>query len=169
MSQLTIFRVLTFILVPVAILFGILDLFMLLMALSANPAMLLIVFAMACFVIYIFTSVRFLLQGIGNERQLNASLKDWIKVNAYGTLFISVMFLMNSAAAFYINEVNLRQMLSEMIAQQPDVAGKISLDYFIRLFRVISGIMLVVSLLAIVHVMINFRLLRRYEHLFGKE
>lgn len=169
MSQLTIFRVLTFILVPVAILFGILDLFMLLMALSANPAMLLIVFAMACFVIYIFTSVRFLLQGIGNERQLNASLKDWIKVNAYGTLFISVMFLMNSAAAFYINEVNLRQMLSEMIAQQPEVAGKISLDYFIRLFRVISGIMLVVSLLAIVHVMINFRLLRRYEHLFGKE
>lgn len=169
MSQLTVFRVLTFILVPVAMLFGILDLFMLLMALSANPAMLLIVFAMACFVIYVFTSVRFLLQGIGNERQLNASLKDWIKVNAYGTLFISVMFLMNSAAAFYINEVNLRQMLSEMIAQQPEVAGKISLDYFIRLFRVISGIMLVVSLLAIVHVMINFRLLRRYDHLFGKE
>jgi len=169
MSQLTIFRVLTFLLVPVALLFGILDLFMLLMALSANPAMLLIVFAMACFVIYVFTSARFLLQGIGNERQLNASLKDWIKVNAYGTLFISVMFLMNSVAAFYINEVNLRQMLSDMIAQQPDVAGKISLDYFIRLFRVISGIMLVVSLLAIVHVMINFRLLRRYDHLFGKE
>ncbi|MDD2792522.1 MAG: hypothetical protein PHD73_05030 [Sediminibacterium sp.] len=169
MSQLTIFRILTFILIPVAMLFGILDLFILIMALSANPAMLLIVFAMACFVIYVFTSVRFLLQGIGNERQLNASLKDWIKVNAYGTLFISVMFLMNSAAAFYINEVNLRQMLSEMIAQQPEVAGKISLDYFIRLFRVISGIMLVVSLLAIIHVMINFRLLRRYDHLFGKE
>ncbi|HJV19601.1 MAG TPA: hypothetical protein VJ552_06945 [Sediminibacterium sp.] len=169
MNQLTVFRVLTFILIPVAILFGILDLFMLLMALSSNPAMLLIVFAMACFVIYMFTSLRFLLQGIGNERQLNASLKDWIKVNAYGTLFISVMFLMNSAAAFFINEVNLRQVLSEMIAQQPDVSGKISLDYFVRIFRVISGIMFFVSLMAIAHVLINFRLIRRYEHYFGKE
>jgi hypothetical protein len=169
MQQLTIFRILTYILVPVALLFGFLDIFMLLMSLSGNPAMLLIVFAMACFVIYVFASLKFLVQGIGNDRHCSSSLKDWIKVNAYGTLFISSMFLLNSSAAFFINDINLRQLLSDMIEQQPEISGKISLDFFIQLFRIISAIMFFISLLTITHVMFNFKLIKRYQHLFEKE
>ncbi|MDP1844922.1 MAG: hypothetical protein Q8K64_16010 [Sediminibacterium sp.] len=167
MQQITIFKIITFILVPVALLFGLMDLIMLMMALS-NPALLLIVFAMACFVIYLFASLRFLLQGILNERQCSATLKDWIKVNAYGTLFISSMFLLNSSAAFFINDINLRQVLSDMIDQQPELSGKISLDLFVKMFRVISAIMFVISLLTITHVMLNFKLMKKYAHLFEK-
>lgn len=167
MQQITIFKIITFILVPVALLFGLMDLIMLMMALS-NPALLLIVFAMACFVIYLFASLKFLLQGISNERQCSATLKDWIKVNAYGTLFISSMFLLNSSAAFFINDINLRQVLSDMIDQQPELSGKISLDLFVKMFRVISAIMFLISLLTITHVMLNFKLMKKYAHLFEK-
>ena len=168
MKQITIFRILTFVLIPVALLFGLMDLFMLVMALS-NPALLLIVFAMACFVIYIFASLRFLMQGIGKDKPCSPALKDWIRVNAYGTLFISTMFLMNSSAAFFINDINLRQLLSDMIDQQPELSGKISLDLFVSLFRIISAIMFGISIMAISHVLINFKLMKRYEHLFGQE
>lgn len=167
MQQSTIFKILTFILVPVALLFGIMDLIMLMMAL-ANPALLLIVFAMACFVIYVFASLRFLLQGIDNARNCSAALKDWIKVNAYGTLFIASLFLMNSTAAFFINDINLRQMLSDMMEQQPELTGKVSLDLFIKMFRVVSAIMFVISVLTIAHVLINFKLIKKYAHLFDK-
>jgi len=167
MQQITIFKIITFILVPVALLFGLMDLIMLMMALS-NPALLLIVFAMACFVIYLFASLRFLLQGILNERNCSATLKDWIKVNAYGTLFISSMFLLNSSAAFFINDINLRQVLSDMIDQQPELSGKISLDLFVKMFRIISAIMFAISLLTITHVMLNFKLMKKYAYLFEK-
>lgn len=167
MQQITIFKIITFILVPIALLFGLIDLIMFMMAL-ANPALLLIVFAMACFVIYVFASLRFLLQGISIERPCKASLKDWIKVNAYGTLFISSMFLLNSSAAFFINDINLTQMLGEMIDQQPELSGKVSLALFVKMFRVVSAIMFVLSILIIAHVLINFKLIKKYAHLFEK-
>ena len=135
MKQLTIFRVLSFLLVPIAILFAIMDIFLFIMALSANPALLLIAFAMACFVIYVFASLKFLMSNIDQQKSSSTSLKDWIKVNAYGSLFISVLFLMNSSAAFFISDINLRQIISEMMEQQPEISGKFSLDVFIKMFR----------------------------------
>ncbi len=168
MKQLTIFRILSFLLVPVAILFAIMDIFLFVMALSANPALLLFAFALACFVIYVFASLKFLMGNIDQQKTSNSSLKDWIKVNAYGSLFISVLFLMNSSAAFFINDINLRQIISEMMDQQPEIAGKITLDIFIKMFRVISTIMFCISTIAIVHILIQFKLLRRYDYLFNK-
>ena len=168
MSPITIFKILTYLLIPVAILFGLMDIIMLFMAL-ANPAILLIVFALACFVMYTFTSLRFLLEGIVNNQHCKSSLKDWIKVNAYVTLFLFIMFFMNSAATFFIDDITLRQTLSEMMDQQPELAGKISLDFFIKIFHVVSGIMFVISSLIIIHVLMNFKFLKRYQDLFSKE
>lgn len=168
MKELTIFKTLTYILIPVAVLFGLMDLFMFFMAL-ANPAVLLIVFAIACFVIYIFTSLRFLLEGIIQEQPCKKSLKDWIKVNAYATLFIFIMFFMNSSATFFIDDITLRQTLSEMMEQQPELSGKISMDFFVKIFHIVSGIMFVISGLVLIHVLINFKLLKRYQDRFSKE
>lgn len=169
MQQLTIYRILSFILVPVALLLGFMDVLMLFVSLVGNPTMLIIVFAIACWVIYVFTSLRFLLHGIANERICKNSLKDWIKVNAYGTLFIAGMFFINSSAVFFLNDLNLRQVLSEMMDQQPELSGKLTLDFFIQLFKIIAGIMFCISLITIVHVMMTFRLLKKYAHLFSVE
>ena len=168
MNQLTIFRILSFLLVPVALLFGLMGIIVLIMALSSNPALLILAFAMACFVIYVFASLYFLIYSISKEQPCKSSLKDWIKVNAYGSLFISVLFLMNASAVFFINDINLRQIISEMMEQQPEISGNISLDAFIRMFRIIAGLMFVISALSISHILIHFKLLKRYDYLFSK-
>lgn len=167
MQQLTIYKIISFILVPVALFLGTADIMMLLVSL-ANPTLLLIVFAIACFVIYIIASMRFLLRGIINQHVCSAGLKDWIKVNAYGTLFVFSMFLLNSTAAFFISDVNLRQVLGEMMEQQTELAGKISLDYFVQIFRILSSVLFVISLLAIIHVRMTFRLIRQNPQLFNQ-
>ncbi len=168
MKQLTIFRILSFLLVPIAILFAIMDIFLFIMAISASPALLFFVFVMACFVIYVFVSLKFLMSNIDHQKTSSSSLKDWIKVNAYASLFISVLFLMNSSAAFFINDINLRQIISEMMEQQPEISGKFSLDIFIKMFRVVSSIMFCISAITIAHILIQFKLLKRYDYLFNK-
>ena len=166
MKQLTIFRILSFLLVPVAILFAIMDIFLFVMAISTNPTLLFFAFVMACFVIYVFVSIKFLMSNIDQQKTSSSSLKDWIKVNAYASLFVAVLFLMNSMATFFINDINLRQLISEMMEQQPEISGKFSLDVFIKMFRVISSIMFCISAITIAHILIQFKLLKRYDYLF---
>lgn len=168
MKQLTIYRILSFILVPIALIIGFIDLFVLIMGLSGNPAMLFIAFVMACLVIYVFASLRFLLQGIGNERPCSSNLKDWIKVNAYGTLFIAGMFFLNSTGVFFLGDIQLQQMLGDVMEQQPELAGKVSIETMVDMFRAVAVIMFIISITAIIHVQISFRLLRKYAFLFVK-
>lgn len=168
MKQLTIYRILSFILVPIALIIGFLDLFVLIMGLSGNPAMLFIAFVMACLVIYVFASLRFLLHGIGNERACKSSLRDWIKVNAYGTLFIAGMFFLNSTGVFFLGDIQLQQMLSDVMEQQPELAGKVSMDTMVSMFKTVAVIMFIISITAIIHVQISFRLIRKYAFLFVK-
>src|SRR3954470_1418467 len=86
-ALLIVYRLLTFILLPIAAILGFLDISLLLLAL-ANPAALLPVFAIACIVIYVFTSFFFLIKGILGGMQCKPSLRDWIRVNA----FVSIAF-----------------------------------------------------------------------------
>jgi len=168
MKQLTIYQILSFLLVPAALLLGFINLFVLLMGLSGNPAMLFIAFIMACFVIYVFASLRFLLKGINNQYRLKPSLKDWIKVNAYGTLFISGMFFLNSIGVFFLGDLQLQQMLDEVMQQQPELASKVSIETMISMFKVVAGVMFFISITAIIHVQLSFRLLKTYSYLFAQ-
>lgn len=168
MKQLTIYQILSFLLVPAALLLGFINLFVLLMGLSGNPAMLFIAFIMACFVIYVFASLRFLLKGINNQFRLKPSLKDWIKVNAYGTLFISGMFFLNSIGVFFLGDLQLQQMLDEVMQQQPELASKVSIETMISMFKVVAGVMFFISITAIIHVQLSFRLLKTYSYLFAQ-
>jgi hypothetical protein len=118
MKQLTIFRVLTFILLPIAAVFGFMDLLFLLSAL-ANPALFLIVFILGAFVIYTFVSLQFLTRGIDSGRQCKPGLRDWIRVNAFVSLFMGVMFLFNALSIFFTNEITLRQYVSQFMQTQP--------------------------------------------------
>jgi hypothetical protein len=166
MRQLTIYQILSFLLVPAALLLGFFNLFVLLMGLTGNPAMLFIAFIMACFVIYVFASLRFLLKGINNQFHVKPTLKDWIKVNAYGTLFISGMFFLNSVGVFFLGDLQLQQMLEEVMQQQPELAGKITIETMISTFKVVAGIMFFISVTAIIHVQLTFKLLKTYSYLF---
>jgi len=59
-------------------------------------------------------------------------------------------------------------MLTDVMEQQPELAGQISMETMVSMFKTVAVIMFVVSITAIIHVQISFRLLRKYAYLFGQ-
>ncbi len=165
MKALTLFRVLTFILLPIAALFGVIDFFMLFTAL-ANPAMLFIVFIMAGFVIYTFSSLRFLTKGIDLNKPCKPALKDWIKVNGYVSIFLGVSFLMNALTVFFSSEAGLRQILKQFLETQPNVPPMLTPELFIYMMKIAAYFLFFVSVVLLAHIPVNFRLLKQYGYLF---
>ena len=166
MNLLSVFRILTFILLPIATIFGFMALLFLLTAL-ANPAFLLIVFLFSCMVIYSFASLSFLSKGIETGRPCKPSLRDWIRVNAYVCIFIGVLFLMNSLSVFLMSQVSLRQIVVQMLETQPNIPATLNPDFFLRILKLVSGFMLFVSVILLAHIFINFKMLKRYNHIFS--
>lgn len=162
----TIFRVLSYILLPVGAFFGFMALLFLLSAIM-NPALLLIVFLFFCMSVYTFASFSFLTKGIIAGRQCKASLKDWIKVNAYVCLFIAAMFLLNSVSILAMNPVTLRPTVEQMLEAQPNLPASFNTDFFLRLLKTVSYFMLFIGLVLLIHIFINFKLLKQYGHLFS--
>lgn len=165
MKQLTIFRILTFILLPIASLFGIMDLMMIPSAL-ANPAILLVLFVLAAFVIYTFGSLRFLTKGIDIGGTFKSSLRDWIRVNAFVSAFMAIMFLMNALSIFFASDVQLRQLLGQFLENQPNVPPMLNLELFMEIMQLAAWFMFFISIILLVHIFLNFRLMKIYRHLF---
>ena len=165
MKALTIFRILTFVLLPIAVLFGVIDFFMLLAAL-ANPAMLFIVFVMSGFVIYTFASLRFLTKGIDVNKPCKPSLKDWIKVNGYVSIFLGVSFLMNALTVFFSSEASLRQILKQFLETQSNVPPMLTPELFIYMMKIAAYFLFFISVVLLSHIPVNFRMLKQYGYLF---
>src|SRR3954453_10388601 len=124
-TMLVVYRILTFILLPIAALMGFIDISLLLMAL-ANPAALLPVFAIACIVIYIFTSLSFLTKGITDGRQCKPSLRDWIRVNAYVSIAFGGLGIIE-----YITLLKNKNIAAEVIKQamqQQNIPAGMTID-----------------------------------------
>lgn len=165
MNQLTIFRVLTFVLIPIAAIFGFIDILFILSAL-ANPTFLLFAFILAAFVIYTFSSLKFLTKGIDINSPCKPSLRDWIRVNAYVSTFMGVMFLMNALSIFFTNDITLRQYLSRFLETQPNVPAILTFDLFLTIMKGMAWFMFVLSVALLTHIQLNFRLLKKYRFLF---
>jgi hypothetical protein len=167
MKQLTIFRILTFILVPIAVLFGVMSLVCIVNSFS-SLAFLLIAFIFGAFVIYTFSSLIFLNRGLDKQRVCNPSLRDWIKVNAYVSTFMGVMMLMNTLTIFSTGDITLRQALSQMLETQPaNMRPKISLELYLTMIKAIAWFMFFFSLILLTHIQLNFRIIKKNPHLFG--
>jgi hypothetical protein len=165
MKQLTIFRVLTFILIPIAAMFGFIDILFILSAL-ANPGLLLIAFILAAFVIYAFVSLRFLLKGIDTGRPCKPSLRDWIRVNAFVSSFMGIMFLLNALSIFFTSDIVLRQYISQFMEMQSNIPPMLNLDLFLSIMKGMAYFMFLLGIVLLIHIQLNFRLLKKYGYLF---
>jgi len=165
MKQLTIFRILSFILVPIAALFGIMALVTLMTAL-ANPSLLLVAFIFTAFVIYTFTSLSFLVKGIDTGRPLKPGLRDWIRVNAYVAGFMGIMCLMNVVSLLFMSESDLHEFVRKALAAQPNVPPMLNVELFVTVLKIAAWFMGFVSIVLLAHIRINFRLMKLYHHLF---
>ncbi|MFY7652939.1 MAG: hypothetical protein ACOVQE_09555 [Chitinophagaceae bacterium] len=159
-----IYTVLSYLLLPFVILFGIADLLMLPMA-FVNIKALLPVFLLACLVMYFFFSFYFLQKGIHGKQTLKPSLKDYIKVNAFVTLVFCVF-----------NGIQLIQVLmmptvkALVIEQALQMSAKgmapYSKEFVLKIFNISMVSIAIFFSLMLVHVIVSFRFLKQYRHLF---
>ena len=145
MQKHTFYRVLSIILIPVAVLYG-LAAFLFLFAALANPPLLLPVFMMICIVIYTFTSFKFLNKGILRAQPCKPSLKDLIKVNALVSLIVSLISISQSVK-YLIYPQSIKDSLEKMHQFSPNsseltkemLAKAMNVSLYISLFISINA------------------------------
>lgn len=157
--------VLSYILLPIALFFGFMDSLLLISAL-ANPGALILVFAMACIVIYSFTSFKFLKLGIDREQTQTTKLKDWIKVNAYVSLFMFSLIFLNAVSILISNDLTLIGFIDEFLAQQTGLPPEFNSQFVLKIMRTASYFLFVIGAVGILHIRMTLRLVKEYDYLF---
>ena len=165
LDNLKLYKVLTYILIPIALFLGFIDTILLMVSLL-NPANLLYVFILACFVIYIFVSFKFLRQGVQTEQPLKKSLKDWIKVNAIASIFLGSLFCLNGLSILLSDNTTLSKYIDEIITLQPDFPKEISAATILNILKGISVAFLIIGTVGLLHIRMTFRFLKKYGYLF---
>jgi hypothetical protein len=159
------YAILTYILIPFALFFGIID-FVLLLSALANPSALIFVFIVACLVIYTFVSLKFLRTGLQKEQIMAKSLKDWIKVNAYVSLFLCSLFVVNALSILFSSPATLNKLIDAMIEQQPGFPQSIDNNMIISIIKGFSVFLLIVGSIALFHIRATLRYIKEYGYLF---
>lgn len=165
MKQLTIYRILTYILIPVACFFGLMGFLILIPALS-NPPMWFMLFMFASLVIYTFSSLKFLSNGIDRNAPCKPSLRDWIRVNAFVCLGMGALFFLNAVGIYILGPVALQDFVERAMESQPNLPEGIDSSLFISIIKGVAGFMLVVSILIVAHVIFTFKMLKLFVHVF---
>ena len=162
------YRVVSYVLVGIAVLFSFFDLVFLLMA-FAQPSVFLVVFIVTGVIIYSFASFSFLINGIQYGRQCKPSSKDWIKVNAYVSIAFGAVSLMQGIALLS-DPSKMTIVIKQMYQMQGQVKMPGVSDQ--ELMATIKGILYVYmsySLVLLLHVYTTLRYIKEYAHLFGEK
>lgn len=163
MTQLNIYRILSYILITIAIILGIAVLLALLLAL-ANPALLLSVFVAAAVVLYSFSSFLFLINGIDGKRKQKPKLKDFIKVNAYVAVVFAVMNVFQ-AVSVIANPSVLNEVLNQAMAMQKTTTP-LPMGFMLKILKGMVWFLLFYGIVLIVHIQLSFSMIRKFGNLF---
>ena len=165
MGKHTFYRIINILVLPISAFLGLQVLMSIFFAL-ANPAMLLAFFVIACVPIYAFTANYFYNKSIRKGEQCKPSLKDWIKVNAIVSLIFSVLVMFACGGLLLI--LNDPQKTNDLLNQlNMNTTTQVSLADFRKLLRYYIYFFLPFSILLLIHIIITFRILGRYRHMFG--
>jgi hypothetical protein len=164
--KLTIYRILSFLLLPIAIIFSI-SFLLFIRAAFSNPAMLFPLFLIACIAIYSFASLNFLIRGIDGKKYLGRSSKEWIKVNAVASAIFALLMI-SQCIIFLMHP----EMLQDLVAQAKQNAGadlKISNAAMENYLRVTSYFFLLYAVVLFVHIIMSFQYIKLYNYLFQNQ
>jgi hypothetical protein len=164
--KLTIYRILSFLLLPMAILFSI-GVLLFLGAAFANPTMFIPLFLVTCIAIYTFCALNFLIRGIDSKKYLGRSSKEWIKVNAFGSIIYALIAIVQGFYAI------LNPAAVEDFAKQLEQNGGPDLKVTdVQLTQYIHGIsyfLLVYGFVLITHIIMSFGYISKHGYLFQNE
>ncbi|MEP6682947.1 MAG: hypothetical protein ABJA35_06800 [Parafilimonas sp.] len=164
--KLTIYRIFSFLLLPVAIIFTIIFLVFIRAAFD-NPAMLFPLFLVACIAIYSFASLNFLIRGIDGKKILGKSSKDWIKVNAIASAIFAI--LMISQCIVLIIHPEMLQDLATQAKQNAGADLKVNNATIENYLRITSYFFLAYAIVLLTHIILSFYYTKMYKYLFQNE
>jgi flagellar biosynthesis protein FlhB len=144
---------------------GLVDLLLFFVALG-NPIMLLGVFILACVVIYTISGFIFLRQGLDKGKQCKPGLKDWIRVNAFVTLVFVFQGLIETIMKLFNPSLFKQTVADAWTMQQSMLPSGVSQQSMMDMMKVAIWISITFSLILLIHVIITFRLLKIYKHVF---
>ena len=127
------------------------------------------VFVITSCVIYVFASLKFMNRGIDRGRQCNPSLRDWIRVNAFVSLYMSVSTIFACSRYLFSDPDTMKKQLADMIASQTNMPKMMNPEMLYSMMRVSLYFMLFVGLILLAHILINFSLLKKYRYLFAEK
>lgn len=164
--KLSIYRVFSFLLLPIAVIFSIAFL-LFLRAAFANPQLFISLFLAGSIAIYTFTSFNFLIRGIDAKKTLVRSAKDWIIVNAIVCIIYSLFGIFQRFIFYLYPEI------IEQVANQFKINGgtdmKLSVPQIIQTMAAASWFLLVYSLVLLIHIILSFQFIKLYNYLFQKQ
>ncbi|MES2648899.1 MAG: hypothetical protein V4717_18625 [Bacteroidota bacterium] len=167
MNRLSIYRFVSYLLLPIGTLLGLATLIALFVALG-NMAMLLSLFLTGATVIYIFSSFVFLRKGIEKGIVSKKFLKDLIKVNAFVTLFFAIMGVMQGILVL-LNPTATRLLIDNMLAMQPEGSPPLGADQLMQVMKGVLYFMIILGSLLLFHIGSTFRYLKQHAALFTEE
>jgi len=166
-QKLVLYRLITFILLPIAGLLGLEVLFMLPVGLS-NPIILIFAFIFFAIGAYIVSSFIFFLQGIQNNKQLKRGLKDFVRVNAIITVAVAAYCLFSGCV--YLGSHTMQKMMADnfptLQKSMNGIFSGIDVERYLRLMKKAAIVMAVFGALLVYHTIVTFRLLKQYASLF---
>jgi hypothetical protein len=165
MKNLTIYRVISYIILFIAAFLSV-GVFTSLLAALANPVALLPIFLMACVIIYTYCSWRFLVRGIDKNIASKPVLRDLIKVNGYITLALAAFILFQTIVVLFQPQL-VRDMTAQVKAAQP-AGAEVSDETLAVWIHVLIRCLLGYCTLLLIHTVITFRLLKRFPQAFAE-
>ena len=165
LNSMKLYKVLTYILLPIAYFFAFIDMLFLLSAL-ANPGALIIVFGIACLVIYTLMSYKFYKQGVLREQPMSVKTKDWIKVNAIVTIILCSLFCLDGISVLGSSNATLLKYIEDFILQKPGIPAEATANMLLSLLKTVSAVLLVTGIVGLLHIRTTLRLVKQYDYLF---
>lgn len=160
--MLTFYRILSYVLLPVALLLGLATLAGLLLALG-NISVLLSVFACGATTIYIIASFLFLQRVIEGRQTVKHSLRDWVRANAFVAVFFSVLIVLQSIL-FLANPALMQQAMEQVATMQQTPLPPAAVQ---QSMKAALFIMQIVGLTLLIHIRLTFKLLKLHAGYFA--
>lgn len=132
----------------------------------SNPPSLIGAFIFVCVLIYTFKSVAFYRRNILLSTPAKSNTKDWIRINGVISLvfvleiFVSVLVIFSKAPEM---KQTLRNMLDSLNQQGSFNVSENEILPMLKGFMIFFSLY---ALLLLVHIIISFRFLKKYRHLF---
>ena len=165
-AKLIVYRLITFILLPIAGInaIGVLGI---LPTAFGSPMVLILVVIYSTIIVYTFASFIFFIKGVQNGKTLKPTLRDLVKINAYITAAVALIILIIDA--FYFISPVQQKAVYDNLAKLPSSMNpnNVSKEELVHTFRSALIFFGAYSAVLLFHIIITLQLIKKHKALFS--